>query len=433
VTLVVERQHSTYVVTFEGEHVRMVFDHLRNGTSALTAEVDILTSLPGYGPLIRDGQLNLLSEQTQGQWARKCALRCPEVTDWEGFIMEACRAVRKLLREGEPSVALRDIPRPAAGSWLIRGLTLARLPTLVFGDGSAGKSLLTLAIAETLQTSRRELLGLDPPAERVNVLWLDWEYDGWEHAQRSRAMLGLGTESDIRYRRMSGPLADQVDAIEKEVDRHTIGHIVVDSAAYACGGKPEDSEQTNRLFDALRRLDRGSTIIAHETKEAGRFGSHDKPFGSAYWYNGARVIWFVQKQQDTQDEQESVVRFHVGLFNKKTNQGRLWKPMGFAVEIKNDDIGDMLSCRFEREDVRDIEELRANTPLREQIKYCISRGGRPLNVAEIAKELDAKDNSILKTVQRMVKNRELVVVDVRGTVAFYGLAVNRVDLGDIDF
>ena len=426
-TAKLDRQHSTYRVTFKADPVEIVFDHLRNGRDSLVAEVDVLTSLPSFGPLLRDGQLNILSETTQRSWAKGLSHRCAAITDWEGILMEACRLVKKAYRDGEPSVALSEIERPPHGSWAIPGLVLARLPVVLFGDGSSGKSLLALAIAESLQ-SGQSLPGLGlKPSREVNVLWLDYEYDGWEHTLRSLAM---GVErSAIRYRRMDAPLCDAEEAIEKEIDRHNIGIIVIDSAAMACGGKPEDSEQTNRLFQSLRRFDRGAIVIAHETKSNTQASGpqwHDKPFGSAYWHDNARATWFVQKQQDEQGEDEAQVLLHVGVFNKKTNQGRLWKPLGWRVEITNNDQLEMIGCTFAREDVRDIEGLRVSAGLRANIRRVLESGA--MTTPDIARELDAKPDSIRKTCERMLRAAELVVVDQVGPALRYGLAARRVDL-----
>lgn len=426
----IERHHSSYRVVFEDAHVVLEFEHLRNSRSDLSAEVRVGTNLPGYGPLLLGPKsLNILSERTQGQWASTLKTRCDVVKDWDGILMEACQLVLLAHRAGEPSVALGDIPRPEAGTWLINGLVLNRLPVILFGDGSAGKSLIALAIAESIQRGDRAYLGM-LPSERANVMLLDWEYDGWEHAIRSRAITGEG--STIRYRRMFGPLADQVEAIEKEIDEHNIRLLIIDSAAYACGGKPEDSEQTNRLFDALRALNIGSLIIAHETKGAGIIGNHDKPFGSVYWHNGARATWFVQKQQDEQDLEGKTV-LHIGLFNKKTNQGRLMRPLGWQVQVKSNESGEMLECSFSKVDVRDIEGLRETTSLRQQITRVTEQGRwTKRQIWEELNTLDhpVKENSVGKAVDRMEKARQLVVVDVVGGTNIYAAVAQHVDLDD---
>jgi hypothetical protein len=426
----IERHHSSYRVLFPEQHVVLEFEHLRNGREALNAEVRVGTNLPGFGPiLIGPKGMNILSERTQAQWASTLGKRCDVITEWDSILNEACTLVLTAFRQGEPSVALGDIPKPDAGTWLIPGLVLQRMPVILFGDGSAGKSLIALAIGESIQRGDRAFLGL-MPTRQTNVMILDWEYDGWEHAIRAHAI--TGGSSQIRYRRMFGPLADQVESIEKEIDQHNIGLLITDSAAYACGGKPEDSEQTNRFFDALRLLNCGSLIIAHETKGAGILGNHDKPFGSVYWHNGARATWFVQKQQDEQDLEGKTV-IHIGLFNKKTNQGRLMRPLGWQVQVRSNDAGEMLDCAFAKVDVRDIEGLRETTSLRQQIQR-VTETGR-WTKKQIWEELNTldhpiKEESVNRAVIRMERAKQLVVVDSVGGTNIYAAVNQHVDLDD---
>ena len=67
----------------------------------------------------------------------------------------------------------------------------------------------------------------------------------------------------IVYIPCARPLADDVDRIRREVIRHDIGYLVVDSVALACDGPPEAAEVAVRFFGALRELGLGSLLIAH--------------------------------------------------------------------------------------------------------------------------------------------------------------------------
>jgi len=61
--------------------------------------------------------------------------------------------------------------------------------------------------------------------------------------------------------------------------------VILDSVAFACEGPPEAAETAAAYYWALRLLGVGSTSIAHITKAE---GGDQKPFGSAFWHNGAR-------------------------------------------------------------------------------------------------------------------------------------------------
>lgn len=380
----------------------MEFSSFRESSEALTAQVAIRSNLPLYPGLLHEKRFNLLSSQTQSQWAKYLNEITPAAKlPWALLLEEACAVVRRAHMSGDPGVMLKDIPRPEGGSWIVPGLVLARMPTIWFGQGGDGKSLLAMAAAGAIQYGRPELFGGLQINERKRVLWLDWEFDGWENAQRARAM--LGEEPEIVYARCYGHISKQIERIQNLILQHNAGYLVIDSAAFAAGGKPEDSEQVNDLFDALRRFDLGSLILAHETKGS----DHEMPFGSVYWWNGARNIWYVAKEQSEQAG-DGPVYLDIGLFHKKTNKGKLYPPMGFGVEIINDHEDEMISCRIERRDVRDIDGLSDRVRVADRILHEAMK--QPGTVKDWADDLNVKLDTVRKTVNRLAKAGKMVAL-----------------------
>lgn len=404
-TAEVVRRQGTYFVTFGTEALEMQFSSFRETSESLTAQVAIRSKLPLYPGMLHEKRFNLLSSQTQSQWAKYLEGITPAAKlPWSLLLEEACAVVRRAHMAGDPGVLLKDIPRPAGGSWIVPGLVLARMPTIWFGQGGDGKSLLAMAAAGAIQYGRPELFGGLPINERKRVLWLDWEFDGWENAQRARAM--LGEEPEIVYARCYGHISKQVERIQNLIITHDAGYLVIDSAAFAAGGKPEDSESVNELFDALRRFDLGCLILAHETKGS----DHEMPFGSVYWWNGARNIWYVAKEQAEQSG-DGPVLLDIGLFHKKTNKGKLYPPMGFGVEILNDHEDEMVTCRIERRDVRDIDGLSDRVKLADRVLHLALK--QPGSIKDWAEELGQKEDSIRKTVGRLAKARKLIEITGR--------------------
>jgi hypothetical protein len=187
----VVRRQGTFFVTFGDVPLRMEFSSLRESTEALTALVAVRSDLPAYPGLLHEKRFNLLSSPTQLQWAKYLDERTKGAkVQWAMLLEEACAMVRRKYIAGDPAVMLKDIPRPDGGSWLIPGLVLSRMPSIWFGQGGDGKSLLAMAAAAAIQYGRPELFGGLQINDRKRVLWLDWEFDGWENAVRARAMLG---------------------------------------------------------------------------------------------------------------------------------------------------------------------------------------------------------------------------------------------------
>jgi hypothetical protein len=199
-------------------------------------------------------------------------------------------------------------------------------------------------------------------------------------------------------------LADDVDRIRREIIRHDIGYIVVDSVALACDGPPESAEVAVRFFGALRELRLGSLLVAH----VNRSGDTDRPFGSAFWHNGARATWYAKLEADIGGS------LTVGLFNRKANTAARSAPLGYRV-----DWGDTIS--IDRTDVRDIPDLAANVPTSYLIRDALKGGAR--TVIELADMSAGKDvETVARTLRRM--REKGVVRDVPGPdgVLRWGLA-----------
>jgi hypothetical protein len=161
--------------------------------------------------------------------------------------------------------------------------------------------------------------------------------------------------------------------------------------ALACDGPPEAAEVAVRYFAALRQLGLGSVSIAHTTKATDGEG---KPFGSAFFHNGARLTWLFKKQQDIGG------RLTVGLFNKKANTGPLAPPVGFAIDWRQDGIA------ITRTDVRDVPNLADHVSLKYRLLQELAAGAR--TIADLAEDVDAKPDSVRKALERGAKDGAFV-------------------------
>ena len=195
---------------------------------------------------------------------------------------------------------------------------------------------------------------------------------------------------------------EDVDRIRRIIHQRDIGYVVVDSVGLACDGPPEAAEVANRFFGAVRQLERGALLIAHTTKA----DDGERPFGSTFWHNGARLTWYAKRQQDIAS---SILQ--VGLFNRKSNTGPLAAPLGF--EITFGDGG----TTIRRTDVRDVVELAGKLPLAYRIAGVLQSGARP--VAEIAEMLGVDPDSVRTTLKR--KDDQFVCMSGPDGAARWGL------------
>lgn len=230
--------------------------------------------------------------------------------DWIGLLEELCLRVLATEEEGETELPLEQVPLSANhDSELLAGgmPLLRRLPSIWFGDGGAAKSYLALyAAADLAQRGER-------------VLYLDWEFSGEEHRQRLHRLVGPqpGLHEHLFYRRCDRPLARDTMRIREIVVKRKITFIICDSLGFAADSTPEGAEAATNYFRAFREFGPvGSLHLAHKSKAE---DSERQPFGSVFWSNGARNIWFLKRDDTYRDKDVAPI----GFYHRKSNTGPL--------------------------------------------------------------------------------------------------------------
>lgn len=353
-------------------------DRLRRDRNELVGELCVRCELPGARTV--DGNLsiadfNLSSVRSRAERAKLLTERArTRDLDWTLVVEELCQRVLLADRIGQPAVDLRTLPAPAPEDDLqVEGLCLLRRhPTILFGDGGAAKSYLGLYLAGRL-------------AERgIKVAIFDWELAGEDHRTRLERLFWDGMPQ-IFYARCERPLPYEADRLRRIVKEKGIDYVMYDSVAFACDGPPESAEVASRYFRAVRQIGGGSFHIAHINKGD---NSDQKPFGSAFWHNGARATWFAQAVSGTTDS--DVLR--LGLFNRKANLGRLRPPLGFTVNFAED------PTTFRRAEVADDPDLATRLSVRQRMAALLRKGAMAPD--EIAEEIDADVETVKRTVRR---------------------------------
>jgi len=343
----------------------------RNKTSLL-AELGLTLSLPGLPETVKAPTvLNLVSQRERDGLAQSLRRQVPEL-DWDARIDVLCRLVLESYRRGDPAILLREARRRASSdAFALKPLLLADAPTVWFADGGTGKSLLALA-ASCAIAGHDVFAGLRATRPR-RVLYLDWEWEDWQHAERLDQLLGEDADaSDLLYRRCYGSMADEIESIRQVVADEEVEYVVIDSLGAACGGDLTDADTALRFAGHVRSLGVGSLWITHVTKHGG--ADPDKPFGTVYFHNSARLVWRVKRQADT-----DAAMMEVGFYCTKANGSSVPKPVGLRVRFENERVtiapADLLANR----------ELAAGLALKPRILGELRRGA--LSPAELATEL----------------------------------------------
>jgi len=379
-------------------------ESVRENRGEVSGEVSVTSTAP-TGGLIHVARVNLLSTRSLSEYASHVAKRAPETSaDWQQLLAIAARETVQRYRRGEPAILLRDvIPAEDAGH-ILPGFAVARMPTIIFGDGGSAKSMLALAAAATIQTGH-PFLGIVPNTI-ANVGYLDWEMDGSEHRGRLERLTG-GDVPAIVYIPCARPLADDVDRIRREIVRHDIGYLIVDSVGLACDGPPEAAEVAIRFLGALRELALGSLLVAH----VNRSGDTDRPFGSTFWHNGARLTWYAKLEADIGSATT------VGLFCKKANTGPRAAPLGYRIDWAE-------RITITRTDVRDIPDLAAHVSVKWRVQAEVATGAKTLSA--IADALSVPVDTLKKAVDRDQKAPRPTFVRVAGPDGIYRIGLAHV-------
>lgn len=378
---------------WEQEQVQITVTRIhetRNGP--VTGEVLIRTTRPGWPRHIRQAQLNFTSSPTRDQWVK--ALNPKYDAPWHEIMETLCVLTLEYIRQGEPVVELDPLVEIPPPSYYVKPLMPKNKPSVIFGEGGTTKSYLGVALAACLHADwKKNPMGFELPEGRKNVMYLDWETDQEELSWRWKCILnGAGLPySKLPYLRCVAPLPDDLERIQEKLIEWNTEAIIIDSMAGAAGGELNKDDTATRLFTAIRRLKTTALIIAHTSKPNGD-GKTATIFGSVFFGNWSRSVFEVQKVQEPDED-----TIDIGIYHRKTNQSKLFKPIGLKVNFGED------YTRYSRQNVDDIIELSKHLSMPQKIEGLLKNFGQ-MTVKEIASELGEKEDAVSVGLNRLKKS-----------------------------
>lgn len=367
------------------EGVRIEARYLRSDHGQLYGEIDVRADWAGavrHKGSLSCAYQNLSSLAARKALAKHCAERAktiPDAFDWQAAIDAAAIEIITATRQGvDRPIVLDDAPDVVEHDHEVYGLRVpADATSMLIAHGDSLKSMLTLLVLGTL-------------AQRGQpVLYLDWEWSADRHRRRKHRLFGVDRLDALHYMRCHAPLVTEADRIRRYCDEQGITFVAVDSVGLACDGPLKDDDVAVRFHRALASI-RPALCAAHVPKSTlGGDAKHDvvTPFGSVFFSNLARMCWSVKKQPGAT---EDIVT--VGCFPAKQNDGQRIKPTGIEFAFTGDTIG------VRSVDLATIEGLADKLPMAARMAAALRSG--PLTIAQLADELDAKADTIEKTLRR---------------------------------
>ncbi len=376
-----------YRMTFSPAGIQFEVDRLRRERHQLDGELIVrvngsFTRAKAVEGMLTVGDFNFSSVQARTTRAKLLALRSGEEgIDWHGLLEEFCIRVVQAERQGPAPVELaKAVPDESSSgadeAWTVSGIPLLKdHPTVLFGDGGAGKSYLALYLAGCLAQ-----MG-------VPVLYNDWEFSMEAHRRRYRALFQPAPEG-LYYLRCERPMREEAERISKVISEKKIQYVINDSVGYACNHRPEDAENANEYFRAVRSFRIGSLNLGHISKQDKLNERSPEIFGSVFWRNGSRSMWYMKAASDNP---EGEIRF--GLYHHKYQSGRPLTPRAYRIIFGKE------ATSLEPIKLSDVEELAAGLPVLERVKrYLLNNGTQA--VKTIADELGLTAAVVRTTINR---------------------------------
>lgn len=422
----IERAGDSWVLTWQAERIGLGMERLRESSDGLHAEIVVQSIRPGGpGRLLGPVRLNILSAESQTRLANTLDKRVngPDAgVNWHAVVVQACAMVAAAYRTPAPTIRIRDYPNDGPVEYLVERLIPMGETTLLYGDGESAKSLLAQRISLSCATGARLPWGGEP-VDLTNVLYLDWETNVRVVKQRMlRMAFAAGLEElpdNIHYRgddntgHILRSLEDELPNLRAEIARLEIGLVVVDSIGFACSGPLVEDQTARSVLNALRQLAPATRlVVAHVSSDTARQTTGKaRPFGSTFFWNGMRSGIEVRRS-----EESAATRMDLGLYHRKANDGEHHPDIGLSVYF---DQVEGAPIRFARSNISEVPDLAARASLSARITSALRVGS--LDTKELAKQADAPESSVRKTLERMANVTLLVPGGGRGKPSIWGL------------
>jgi len=184
---------------------------------------------------------------------------------------------------------------------------------LIYGLGATGKSIIACYLATQLSK-----LG-------YRVLYLDYENVDEIPITRTIRKIDTVNIENIYVRACHASLQTEIEQLYREIKEKKVDLIIVDSVIKSMASDVFDPEKVSQYFLLLSKIPTTWLLISHVAKNA----PDRDPFGSVFFFNLARNIWFAKRLPDSGE-------IIVQLIHKKSNFTKLYPPVVYYIKERDD-------------------------------------------------------------------------------------------------
>jgi AAA domain len=224
----------------------------------------------GHCPVCGQDTFTLVGRLDDGRVTLRCGAGCDVSTALESWAGTANGNGHPAVEGGklrrlDLARMVREEPPPVP--WVVEGLVVRGMLTVLNGREGEGKSLLSMALAAGVATGQDEA-GL--ACHRGRVVIVDAENGEGEIHRRVRT-LELPSVDVVAYEAQGFDLRSDLAELERILEAHRPNLLVLDSYRSLWGGEENDSREVAGVLDPLRNLVRryeAGTLMLHHSGRA---------------------------------------------------------------------------------------------------------------------------------------------------------------------
>ena len=328
-----------------------------------------------------------------------------ENLNWAMILDQISHLVSASLKEEGAGIDMRFYtPQEEDPGWCVRPFFQRGTPAVFFGAGGKGKSTLVRAILLSKATGRQFIPNIDVGTP-AGVMFCDWEDTEFNFRMNCAALLkGMGMTWDdviqpVVYKHFAGALSDFTDSIQRDISRHNIQLLVIDSLVASAGMDAKDESAARVWHEIVKSFGIASIGITHLAKTGLSEEQDGHPYGSVFYTNLARSVWQVSREDEVTGS--SVL----AITNTKSNNTGLLKPAGIRTDVESNDDGLAIKIEYSEADLNETETLVKKVSTYDRIMGLLKH--MAYHPREISEELNIPDSTIRSTLRRAVNRGEI--------------------------